>query len=257
MSSHNYLLICLGISIAISFDVLFATLLRLNSGLTIRHWALPIALTHTVFPACSFSIAWTLGQIGSLFTIAVNFAGFVLISLFLYEEFSEKIGVKPKFAIANWIEERFNFGKKQTANTLVILSISWDSLLFGPSFVATASTEGWSIAETYLAFIFIGGCVFFITITLILSANAILRRVKSDSRHAADQIGLTHYFTDILSFSAIGSFGVLSLLRCFFSEASLLLSAIISFIIWGTLFYLYRRTVIQTEHEEAIHIASE
>jgi len=247
-----YLGLCIGIGCSISLDVFFATLARHKSGVSIKSWALPIAVTHTLFPALTFTAAWLLGQLGLIAELFINLIGFAFISLFLYEEFCEKIGVDAKFAIVSKLETLLGLERKTASNTLAILSVSWDALLFGPSLVAIGNTKGWSFAETGTAFLIIGSTVFICTSLAIAAAAPINQKLHKSAQRFTGTVAQAHYWSDLASFSVIGGFGILSLLRCVSDEIQLLPSIALSLIIWTALFYQHRHVIMQHECDEVI-----
>jgi hypothetical protein len=250
----GYLSICIGTGFVLSLDVLFATIARLREGISFANWILPVALLHTIFPTISFSLAWGAEQLFSAAAPLVSFAGFVLVALFLYEEFCEKIGVRPVVAIVSALAKLLKLARHTTTAFLAAVAVSWDALLFGPTFVATKASEGWGVPEAFLAFIIIGLTVLCITALTPLFAHAIIERIKRHDVTLVAKIARTHLLADLAVFSVIGGFGILSLWNVFSGDANLGYSVLISTIIWSLLFYIYRRSLMQTECDEAAEV---
>lgn len=142
MATLSFILFCIGIGISLSIDVFFVTLMKLREKKSLLDWALWVAFLHTLFPDITFTLGWSIEQLGHWPTIAVNLIGGSLVYIFLYEEFCEKTNRPPIIAPIEKLKELLGVSR-ETAGMLVLgTGVSIDSALFGLTFVATKATEG-------------------------------------------------------------------------------------------------------------------
>ncbi len=245
-----YISYCISMAIGISIDILFATLARYKKPLSIKTWVLPIIGTHTLLPAAGFYLVGGLQEAVPELRFLLGLAGFTLVTLFIYEEISEKLNHKPVFAICGKLSELLPIQKSTASSMIAVMAVSWDALLSGPSLAAGIKAAHWGFELTAASFIIVGLGVAIITFGSFWFTLWLRKR----NFHDAELMANVHLWGECAGFSVIGGFGVLSLRQGFFETGDLYSSIFFSGIIIVGIFGWFKEELLHTEREEAHEI---
>ncbi len=195
----------LGFGIGMAIDLFFATISKFRDDkLGIYNWALPLGITHSVFPALMFSLVWYVGEVKPEWQSYLGGVGAVLIALVIFEILMEETGRDFKFGLTTLLGGIFKTEKKKAQRILLILAVSWDSLLGTPSLYSIF--KDWSVVEIILAFIMFGVTAMLAGI-FALGINRVFRVKKY---HNWKSLAKNKIVGSYLSLSTIGSFGLVS-----------------------------------------------
>lgn len=242
----------MGIGIAI--DVVLATVSKFrDSDMSFKNWTLPIMATHIGLPAIGYYGFWGLTQKFPLVGPTFGIIGAILVTLFIYEVFSDWIGHEPIFGISNFISkviERvtgISFDEGSTRRAVAIMAVSWDALWSGPAKAAQATSGNWTAWEVSFSFI-IAGLVVAIAAQAALKLAVTLRR-----RKFSDVKKMATYSTwgKFVETSVIGGFGILSLSQGLEISDNIYQSIGVAAIVMGTLFLIFRARIGEGALEEA------
>ena len=80
----------------------------------------------------------------------------LLVSALVYEILFEALGKEPKYTLSHLFSKLLRVGKMKTRHLAIILSVSWDALLFGPVVIAQVKSGDWTNDMIILAFCLFG-----------------------------------------------------------------------------------------------------
>lgn len=250
MSSFNgfwLLVILLGFSMAI--DLFIATVSRFHDPtLNYKNWALPLALTHSAFPAISFALFWFVGNQSNNPQLILGLSGFILITIVVQEIFFEALGKKPIFDLSGFLSWLFRLNRLTSQRTMLILSVSWDALGCGAVVTGQAEAGQWSLSSTVVAFVIYG---LIAGLTAGLAVHKCVEWRKSNF-HDSDTLGRVNFWGVFATLSVISGFGFMSLWFAFDREANLYISMLITTTIFSFLFIVLRKKLWREAEHEAV-----
>jgi hypothetical protein len=226
----------LTLGFAIAIDVFIVTLSRFHDReISIKSWILPLALTHTVFPAISYSIFWSAGEALPQGKMVIGIIGFALVTAVVYEIFMEAIGKEIRYSLSHFLSHLFRASKIKVRRWAIVLSVSWDALLCAPALIPLALSGEWTLGMTILAFCSFGLIVGFVGLISLLGAW-LFRRIHFSNTNLLTQLNLGGTFFEL---SVIQGFGAM-LLWSAFSDKSDLYVSIVSTAFMFTVFFIIK-----------------
>lgn len=234
----------MGLGIAI--DVALVTIVMCgDKSLPLRSWAVPITLTHALFPALGYYLFWALGKNHHYLTGGLGIAGALLVFAYVYEMLCEWREVEPVYSVSEKLESLSRKLKLPLPiHWLAILSVSWDALLCGPAKSAQATHAAWSHWQVFGSLLIVGIIVF-----------SIAQLAMYVGRHVLQQPLPKHIENGLkyAQISVIGGFGVLSLKVAFpgaFTSAGLYSCIALSFVAVGITMLLASKKPQQHIHSQ-------
>lgn len=214
----------------LAIDIAIVTIASFRDrGMNFINWTLPLVITHVWFPSVGIFLFWYLGDEQTI-KIILGILGFSFIFVFLFLEFKELIATKRSAV--------FYEIKPNLERNAMILAVSWDALLSGPSYSTQAIAKGWSNLEISSSVV-VFGIIILIASTLALR---IARKLNELEFVNLDKFTNFTFLAELAKFTVIGSFGVFSLQQAF-GEGSLYLSLVITAILFFALFLIFRETI--------------
>ena len=147
---------CVLMAIGIGLDASIATACQVSQMNTRRFmvfWIAGVTLTHTVFPMLGYMSSYQSLQYFPSITGLIGLLAFLLIVIFLYQEFASLLDTTKDNTYLN--------PKNFLANIGVLLAVSWDALWSGPA--KSAQVIHWTPLAVWLSFVVVGIFIFLMT----------------------------------------------------------------------------------------------
>ncbi|MFT7644848.1 MAG: hypothetical protein ACI9BF_000509 [Candidatus Paceibacteria bacterium] len=239
----------LTLGFAIAIDVLVVTLSRFHDReISIKSWVLPLALTHSVFPAIGYGIFWSAGVAWPQGKMIIGVLGFLLVAAVVYEIFMESLGKEIRYSLSHFLSHLFGVDKLQVRRWAIVLSVSWDALLCAPALIPLAQSGNWTLGMTILSFCSFGIIVVFVGVVALFGAW-LFRRIHFSNTNLLTQLNLGGTF---LGLSVLSGFGAMSLWSAFSDKSDLYVSIVSTAFMFTVFFTIKWQELSFHALEEAI-----